>query len=135
MSELKHLCFGCQCQVPSCLVEQLARVDWVRGYCVHTYVSWISVLHVVVNQICFTVGIIRNLFNSLNTQLVLFKFIAVVLLSRSATPPRPRALLRVRSVKCLALPVSHISYGSRTASNAIKVSVTETQSSFTLSFF
>lgn len=40
------------------------------------------VLHVVVNQICLIVCIIRNLFNFVNTQLVLFKFIAVLLLSR-----------------------------------------------------
>lgn len=80
--------------MPSCLVEQLVGLGLGLGYILHTYtyVFWILVLHVAVNQICLTVCIIRNLFNSLNTQLVLFKFIAVVVLSRSFTPPQERAL-------------------------------------------
>lgn len=121
------MCFGCHCQVPSCLVEQLVGLGRL-GYILHTYtyVFWILVLHVAVNQICLTVCIIRNLFNSLNTQLVLFKFIAVVVLSRSFTPPQQRAVfLSDGSVKCLALPVSHISYGSWTACDQSELSCDE----------
>jgi len=58
-------------------LSSLGQINWGGKRWAGVIVTLLE-LHVVVNQICLTVCIIRNLFNFPNTQLVLFKFIAVV---------------------------------------------------------